>query len=1578
VKKLFFILFFIFCKISSDAQVLNLSSDPAIFIEDFSKQLEKHLGGPYSKNGLSSFSDLYKNKINDGGKKELMLLFQSLTRKGIKPLEIYTTSQFLFTYFNTGAIDAEGFATFVNYLRRTLEVQSSKKINEVIFQFDSFFRKNQLYTSNFNKVYALNGTCTFRFFDKKQDYFVPLETPKTPKPVENEEEDIGWGDNTKEEEEYDPWNDPNLEIKPNGISDEYQVAKLPQVEGIVAVFQSVSLAMVSPSDSIVIKNTSGGYDFVNGVFVGEKGQIDWIADTDPASARLEKYYFKSITGRFFSDNVQFEHQDHLMGTIKGLLEIKLEKRNIGKKSSYPRFKSYKNDAKIKINYPYYNYSGGYSLVGSVVSSQSLLEPFSKLIINKDQRNQFEVIGRNFYFIDTLIRSDKVSFMTKFGKDSVSHPAVKMEFDLKNNHLQLNKLEKGGFRNSMYSDTFHQVDIKSDAMSWDLSGGKMNFYIVAGKTEIEAVFESFDYYNPERIRALSAASGFNPLIAAGNIVARKKKNIITIDEMQAFTRKERFQVSNGMLIGNQMGFFDYDPYSNTYKLSRKGEHYFLVFNGKKDFDDLVLTSLSSGGKTAGNASIDLESKSLDIRGAQDFKLSDSLGISFVPTDKSMKVVGNKIFSFEGKIIVKNFKFFGDFEVEYEKFLVKLKRIDSITFIPLEIYKNGGKTEIGGHFKYGTTGVLYLNSPTNKSGRKNLAEFPKLDIPGGVLVYFNEKGRKQKFGKEVFFKASAISIDSLNGINPAFAGVWQSGGIFKPINENLVVMPDTSMGIFHRARLPYQLYGTESQIKPSTEITLNRAGIKSAGEISHLAGKLQLKDVKFYADRVTGNGESGKIIETSASGGVFFPEVTINEFNMFWSPADDSMAVSSEKGFSFYNGTSTLKGAIVLKKPGLFGDGKLDRSDSDTQSKHFKFNRSGFLAENSTFNIKSIDNPEKPIFSGKHVGIDFSVQKNIVGIKSQNNDLDGNLNSTLEFPYSAYSTTIDNATWNIKDKKITMQGALESSLFTATTPNQYGLKYYGTGALYDIANTSLNITGVQEIHSADAAILPPDGKVFVKKDGTLESFTKAKIITDTLNRYHTLTNASVKINSRLSFAGNADYQYVNVSSDTFNIKLGNFEFAELTADGQMLSTKSSGKLSTIARAKITEKDSVFLSPRMLYKGEITMLAPFKNLAMNGQVLPDLKKYPMFGGSWINYKGNKSEAISINVDETLRDGGKPLWVGLHIKDGAMMDALYPTFLSTKISGDDLDMFLATGVFKRDEPNKKFVVSAADENQIANRYEFYDDKGIIALEGKFNLLGAPTKIFETVGIANIFMDSLKYQFATMMKLDFPLSIPNTQKLGQNIVKANLDAGNSDAAIVPDSPVFQSKLNQYVGRKEVDTYLSKSAREHLPLFKFSNKFLSTMVISDLNLRWNRVTNAYYSVGKIGISNIGDVDINAKTNGYVEIVKSPQTGDEIHIMIEISPTSWYYFTYKSGTLGVTSSDEDINKLLAGPVGGKEKKSDVEFLDLAQAQKFKKQFLQKYRGIKEEEVVKKPVSSKEDPTTPAKKAPVKKTEEKEGF
>jgi hypothetical protein len=65
-------------------------------------------------------------------------------------------------------------------------------------------------------------------------------------------------------------------------------------------------------------------------------------------------------------------------------------------------------------------------------------------------------------------------------------------------------------------------------------------------------------------------------------------------------------------------------------------------------------------------------------------------------------------------------------------------------------------------------------------------------------------------------------------------------------------------------------------------------------------------------------------------------------------------------------------------------------------------------------------------------------------------------------------------------------------------------------------------------------------------------------------------------------------------------------------------------------------------------------------------------------------------------------------------------------------------------------------------------------------------------------------------------------------------------------------------------------------------------------------------------------------------------------------------------------------------GGKEKKSGSEFIDAAEAMKFRKRFLQVYLGIKENEVVKKPADKAKLTPSPNAKTPTKKEEEKEGF
>jgi hypothetical protein len=1511
----------LFLSSSLHAQVLTLPAEPEKFIEEYSKQMQKHLGKD------PEFAPFFRETLQADAQKQSIRLLSYLSKKGLKPIDLHGFTQILQRYYQKTGQSQERLIEFLGMMGKTAEFYPAKYLQESFAQLNAFLSQDYLYTSTFNKIRASWKEVRLQYLDKKQDYFSGNSGAVVA------DAGLGWDDTT-------------------GVF-QVQTLQLPQTQGLLFVFDEVDLALLSPSDSLVISKTKGAYNFMESLFIGEGGEVSWEVQGKAVKGVPGKYSYKGSTGRLLAEKATLTHEGLLEQPVQGVLEIKMEKRSPGTLSSYPRFKSYENSAKFLLPLDDYEMLAGYTLQGQSVSTASLKNQYTRLRINKSSdTKQFEVIGKNILITDSLYSSDRVSFVARLGKDSVSHPGIMWTYDLLKQEVKLNKVRKGGFRNSMFSDTFHQVDIRCDAMSWDLNSGKMDFYIVAGKQEVAAEFESFDYFNSMRLGSLSNVAGFNPLMAATTLVNRKKINRITVDELQQFIKKERHFADNGLLIGTQMGFFDYHPFEDYYSISRKGFHYFLVATGKKDYDDLVFSSLNKGADK--NASIDFNSKSLDIAGAQNFKLSDSLGIQLLPDNQSMQVIGNKVFQFTGKMIVKNYTFYGDFVLEYENFLVNLQRIDSITFTPLELYKKGSKMQLGRNFAFGKTGKLLLNAPDNKSGRKKLPEYPKLEIPGGMSVAF------QHMDKDFHFKADKLQLDSLNAKDPQIPGLFTLGKIFKPIKDELRMLPDSSMGLLHTARSPYPVYGLPAAFIAQAPIELNKRGLYSKGEIQHLTSKLQTDFIQFLPEKAIAQGKGGSIQEKQ-SGNAYFPQVNLGDYRLDWSPLQDSLAIASEKGFEFYQGSSFLKGSLVIRTTGLYGNGSLHRADSDITSETFRFDKKGFLASKAEIKVKG-EGGEQLAFSGRDVDLDFQVELAEVSISAEGEGFGES--GFLEFPASQYKTTIDKALWKIKGKTITMEGNLEGSVFTSTAQNQYGLSFHGTSAKYDIAAKKLSMAGVDEIRTADAAVIPADGNVYVQADGKLNPFENATIVADTLNRYHTLTNASVQVHSKLSYSGNADYRYVNISSDTFNIKLGGFEFAEITPEGRILSSKGSGKLSTIAHAQVQEKDQVYLANKMLYIGELTMLAPFKNLSLKGQILPDLKKYPMIGGSWINYSGSKSENVSIPIDETLKDGGKPLYVGLHLKYGANSDGLYPSFLSMKKSADDADIFLSRGALQRDEENLRYVVKTAADTD--NTSEFYDEEGRMVMKGRFNLLGAPSKVFETVGKGTVLLDSSRYSFSTLMTFDFPLPIPTVQKMGGNVVKFNLDAGNTLAAIDWEDEDFVENLQLYLGREAVEKYRATAEKGHTPMFKESSRFLKSLVLSKVNLEWNSTANAYYSKGPIGVSNMGDVDINALVNGYVEVVQSHSTGNEIHVYLEISPTVWYYYVYRNGQLGMVTADEEVNKLLNT---GKEK--TVSFVDVNEASRFKKRFLTSYLGMSEEEFNK-------AQRTPAKAPKKAKKEEGEGF
>ncbi|MCU0325601.1 MAG: hypothetical protein MUF45_10170 [Spirosomaceae bacterium] len=1594
MKKIFAIIFLfgLLFSINSQAQLIKLSDKPEEFIVDMQKVMATDNNAVAIEMG-KKFENYWNTKFDQSQKAKLINLCRKMSTRGYKMAHYYV----LFEDFDI-AIQKEGFTNekfnnLIDYLQKSVDAYDLKTGTGILNGINSFFTKRILYTANYNRLYALGGTYDFTFIEKAAPA-AGTTSPNQPAKVEDGKYFDGWDTEPADSNAVTP------DVLPKAA--EIPKKPMPIIVGFSIKLNDVDLVIATSSDSVSVKKTTGTVSLKDGLYVGKGGQMTWEAANLPnVYATFTDFAFEIRNPRFSADDVTIYYSDRLNKPLQGVFEYKSEKRNKGVPPSYPRFMSYYGDAIVKNIDKSIEYKGGFSMSGRKIYSSALLNKYSNITVKRDGKFFFKANSTRFELGDSVITSPMAGFVTYIEKDSITHPAVKLNYDFKNFQLRLNKVNSGGFRDTPFSDSYHQMDIRCDALRWNLNTGKMDFYILSGRGVVPAVFESQDFFDARRVTDLSGSAGFNPLILVGNFIRNKNKTTFSVYELSQASRIPAKNLEGGLIVAVQQGYLSYEPQNDIYKMTRKGEHYLAAFQGRRDFDDFLIPSLFSGRDSASNATLSLNDKGLTVRGIKRFNLSDSLGIYALPYDQTIKINKNRTFSFSGQLKVKNYRFAGkELEVDYDKFTVALNKIDSITFTPISIYRKGGRGEIGSHIKFFKPGTLYLNRPDNKSGKTYLPEYPRLKIDEGVIVYFDEPARgDRKYARSVYFDVPKIDQDSLNIKDIEFDGTFYSGNIFKPFKEVLRTMPDTTLGFMHKVpNGSYKVFGDESSIKFAADLVMDGKGLHSEGDINHLAATLTAKEILFKTESLTAVGQLGEIKESTLKNGAYFPQVDIRDYNLSWRPLVDSMIVATKGGFNFYSGTSSLKGELVVRKGGLFGIGRLIRTDSETASNQFKFNKEGFTADQSQFNVKSTVSSAKPVLLGKNVDVNFNVSNSIVNIAINEGNFNDTTSSSFDFPYAAYKTNIDRVEWNIKDKKISMKGDVEKSLFTSTNPSQEGLAFNGGSAVYNIDQMTLNISSVPFIKSADAKIIPDKGEVSIRRDADMQAFKNARLTIDTLNGYHNLKNGNIQIVSRTKFSGDATYQFVNVRKDTFNIKMGNFELREIDEAGELKKAKG-GLKSTVARAEVSERDSVFLSPKMLYKGQITMLAPIKNLSLDGFVIPALRKYPTLGGYWITYKGNKSEEITINVDKNLKSGNSPIFAGLHLKQTASSNGMYPTFLSAKDSPDDENIFLANGTFRRDEPNKLFsIIPPKDDakNLEGNKYELLDEKGIIKLEGAFNLLGGKqAQYLQTSGFAKVRLDTPKHEFNTMMVFNFPIAPPLLLNMGDKVVKTNLDLGVNEAAIQFDNPEFMSKMAQFVGDKEVNEYRLKTAREHLPLFKLSPKFNASMVFSDLKLQWNPQYNTFSSVGKLGMSNIGEMDINARIEGYVEVIKNPIAGDEMYVFIELSGENWYYLGYKEGQMGLISSDDAFNNLISAKDKSKKSKDySVIAVDFAEAIQFRNNFLAKYRGIKPDpkkttasgkplatEVNKKltevPKTAEAKPAE-KKKEEKKKEEEKEGF
>lgn len=1432
-------------------------------------------------------------------------------------------------------IKPERLTNYLTVARDVIQYEEITKVNWFLINSQLFFAKH-----------ALHADRTFRLYAKDDEYKFVYDAPIILSYDDTTSQDDNWENETYDDTQ-DNWDDIENDTTPPPPPIPFWLIPLPPpaLAGPLIVFDKVTLNFATPFDSAFLKNTKGSFSLFEKKFSGEGGTFDWSSaglSADSVYYELKGYGFDATKPALKSEQGQLTYRGKIPNKVDGIFEFKSMRRRDSVSSSYPAFVSYLSNIQLLGLSENISYTGGFALSGNRIHSSSVFGEPSFLEVDGEHEKMFTARSKKFEFKDSLITSPGAELEIMMGNDSIYHPSVQLWYDFGKQKLSLAK-EKGYFKNAPFSSSYFKVDFSTDVLRWDLKSDSLNLFTSGGRSMDPMVIESVDFYHPDDYRLL-AGKGFT-FHALGMLVSYALTNGVRefyADNVADYYGKPVSEVHMAMTFLGEKGMIEYNVTKRTVKVKDKAFHVYDSRKGAVDYDNLKIHSIVDG---AANATINFPQRYMQVRGVEEFNLSDSLNVIITPDSSVIKILQNRDIKFNGKIVAGNFEINGkDFTIKYDSFFVNLNRIDSIRFYVTEVNARGqtvrrrlNNAMVGADSVAaaaggldGTTkssGTLFISRPDNKSGKLKIPTYPRLDATAGGVIYFD---RREVLGgaydRSVFFVVPPFKLDSLNDADPgaiSFEGTFVSSGMFPSFKGALHTMPDKSLGFTHAIpKTGYPLYQGDGKIVGA--MSLDNAGIRATGRIDYLAASVESQDFVFYPDSVVGKGSVGELKEKQY-GTIIYPQVTLPEFKLNWKPKQDRFVLNNiSDPFNFYNSTAQFNGEIIVSKKGVSGRGDLNTRGSISKSNDYNFSAKDFSARHASFEVQT-DNPEKPALAGEDVRLKFNLDQNIAIISPEIAGV-----AAIEFPYAQFKTSIPEARWDLSTQKIVMSKdpnvPIEDSYFYTTRKELDSLNFNAEKAEYDIKSQQLKVSGVPYIIVADAKITPENNEILILENAKIGRLTNTTIVIDTLMSYHLLTEGVVDIISRKEFSGNATYQYVNSINDTFAIKLTNFHLEDIPVNPKKKRQSYEATQETVAEGSVKVSDSMVLAPRIYYKGDMVMFATRPALQLRGYTKLDLKKIGGYN-TWLRYDQSGDETdFFLDFDNALTEEGRKPDAGLYF---AADNSLYITFVSDKKDLNDESFFLPGGSLFFNKETGEFIIEdqlkATGEKLTGKVFAYNEEKQEVRFEGKVNFFEG-SKSFQLVaaalGSGSLETNEIKMNSFIMMDANLP---PQAfQIMAADILEVIKNEGVAEEAL-GDQTELLYKIADLVGERTVQDYEQRSLQAYVPLASIPQLALP-LAFSTVNLKRSQSLKSFYSDGLLGLSHIGRNDINVAYEGFLEIRKNEDGGPVFNLFFKASPDSWYYFGFEDNRMLVHSSNTAFNATIAKKTNaGKSKLGELVFI-----------------------------------------------------
>ena len=1291
-------------------------------------------------------------------------------------------------------------------------------------------------------------------------------------------------------------------------------------------FDVTDLVCLSGDDSLMIFNTKGIFYPLTDRWKGSGGRVDWRrAGYNPQEVYTDfsDYEIQTNLSKFTAENVRFYHKKYFPEPIMGRFTDKIQIDIPAERKSYPSFHSYDKQLAIENVFQGINFLGGFALEGARIIGFGDQTGDARIDFTKDGKTNMTIRSQDFIIRSDRISSGKASVAIYFENDSIFHPGLQVKYIDEKKEMTLTKDERATVITPWF-DSWHQVEIYCEALSWKVNERKMNFESVKGpNVQGRAIFESGNYYSGQRFDKIQAMDEVNPLYVLGKYSIGKKSRILTLDELVTFLEKDPSVVEAMLLNLATRGFLIYNSTTQKAELKEKLFNYIKAKNNQTDYDVIFFISNVNN---IPNGILNLDNFDLKIQGVHSVFVSDSQLVYIYPANEEIILKKNRDFLFSGKIDAGLFDFYAkSCSFEYDKFRVNLPAIDSMGFYVRSRTKD---LKTGRYplvrvktFLTNLSGDLLIDDPSNKSGRKSLKDYPIFNSKNESYAAWDKKYiQNGVYKKDTFYykvypftykNIGKIGIDSLQ-----LKGYLSSAGIFPDLEKPLKVRPDYSLGIetvTDEKGLP--VYGGKGVF--ISRIDLSNQGLRGNGKLIYLGSTTQSDNFIFYPDSLRTMAKNFVTKEVIAA--AENPPVHGDSLNQLWLPKKDSMILSTtRKDLAMYNDQSLFFGEIGLTPNGMTGIGTIKIKDAEMDSRTFHFKSKSFDANIANFRIKSVNLNELSI-STKNYRTHFDFQKGKGEFKS-------NIGiSKVEFPFNKYICSMDRFDWMIDNEEISLSNEMNSKVVASDTmslaalidlpspgsefisvhPKQDSLRFFARRARYNLHSNIINAEDVKLIRVGDAAIFPDSSKVTILKDAQMKPLNRAVIIANRDTKYHSFYNAGVTITSRKKYFANADYDYIDRNGEHEQI-----HFSKIVSD----TTNH-----TVAEGIIPEDARFRLSPEFSYKGDVKLKAADKNMIFDGGFQPVTDCFSA-AGYWVRFTSTiDPKKVELPVSSEIRDvNHERLYLGMVFSN--IRNRIYPAFFSRHETFSDSLMSTVEGMATFNTMTKNFRVENPVKTKTTaaslNSMTLDPENCILTSKGKINmsLNSGPLQI-GTFGNLNHYVipDSTNMEIA--MLLDFAFSEDAIEKFRSQMGSINLGAVS-----LLKSPYYNA-MEQLLTKKDIeklDNEMSLTGKFR----KFPDELIRTIFIADVHLRWDTASNSWISYGPIGIGSIGKNVVARYVKGIIEIAKK-RNGDDFTFYFQLTDNDWYFFNYRNRLLQAISSSLEFNDQLLNAVKSKSEAKKME-------------------------------------------------------